>query len=323
MLVRPCRQEDLDALIALAAKAGRGLTTVPRTTEAMAARIDASIQSFAKAANTLTAETYMLVLEEDNGDLSGISAIYTNLGYDQPFYSYRLSRHAAVAPEINVRADVSVMSLVNDFHGYAELGTLFLDPDRRGGGRGTLLSFSRFMLMAAMPDQFGDHIMAEMRGWTDDQGRSPFWEALGRKFFHMEFADADALSGISNRFIADLMPKVPIYTALLPDDAQAVIGKTHDQTLPARRLLEKQGFRFENQVDVFDGGPCLEARRMDIPVVRGAADATLATLPYGQPGLVSAGTAQAFRVMYAADSGTLAKGLDISDTEPLLFSPIG
>ncbi|NVJ97510.1 MAG: arginine N-succinyltransferase [Alphaproteobacteria bacterium] len=324
MIVRAAHHDDLEALMTLAAKAGKGLTTIPRDKNAMADRIDASVSSFARPTKNLTAETYLMVLEEADSSISGLSAIYTNLGHDQPFYSYRLSRHAAHAPEIGVKAEASVLSLVNDFHGYDEIGTLFLDPARRGGGRGKLLSFSRFMLMAAFPERFSTRVMAEMRGWTDEQGRSPFWEAVGRKFFHMEFSDADVKSGISNRFIADLMPKVPIYTTLLPQEAQDVIGITHEKTRPARALLEKQGFLFREQVDVFDAGPCLEVDLANIPLVRGTRQTTLANLPdeaLGAPALVAKTENNTVTVSYSmAAKGDIARALGVTEDAPVLYS---
>ena len=325
MIIRPARKTDTDKLMALAAKAGQGMTTLPKDEAAWHERIDASLTSFARPLDDLTAETYLLVMEEADGTLSGVSAIYTNLGPGHPFYSYRLSKHAARAPEIGVRCEASVLSLVNDFHGYAEIGTLFLDPAIRGGGRGTLLSYSRFMLMAAQRERFGPQVMAEMRGWTDADGRSPFWEAVGRKFFKLDFAEADARSGVSNRFIADLMPKVPIYTELLPDEAQKVIGLTHDKTRPARALLEKQGFRFRNQVDVFDAGPCMEADLENIPLIRGARACTVGDLTDAELGTraLIARTDDDFRVTQApVGRDALTEVLDLSTDTPLLFSPL-
>ena len=61
------------------------------------------------------------------------------------------------------------------------------------------------------------------------------------------------------------MPKHPIYTHFLTPEAQAVIGEVHPQTAPARAVLEKEGFRYRNYVDIFDGGPTLEC---DIDRVR-------------------------------------------------------
>ena len=63
----------------------------------------------------------------------------------------------------------------------------------------------------------------------------------------------------NSQFIADLMPKFPIYTNLLPEAARAVIGKPHRDARGAVRLLEEEGFRFAGAVDIFDAGPCYDA----------------------------------------------------------------
>ena len=85
----------------------------------------------------------------------------------------------------------------------------------------------------------------------------------------MSFAEADRINGLGNyQFIADLMPKFPIYTNLLSKEAQEVIGKPHDNTAPAKELLEREGFRYRGAVDIFDAGPCLEAARDEIHTVR-------------------------------------------------------
>ncbi len=54
------------------------------------------------------------------------------------------------------------------------------------------------------------------------------------------------------------MPKHPIDTHFLSQEAQDVIGQVHPQTAPARAVLEKEGFRYRNYIDIFDGGPTLE-----------------------------------------------------------------
>lgn len=82
----------------------------------------------------------------------------------------------------------------------------------------------------------------------------------------MDFSRADFLCGTGQKaFIAELMPKHPIYTHFLSQEAQDVIGQVHPQTAPARAVLEKEGFRYRNYIDIFDGGPTLEC---DIDRVR-------------------------------------------------------
>ena len=67
------------------------------------------------------------------------------------------------------------------------------------------------------------------------------------------------------------MPKHPIYTHFLTPEAQAVIGEVHPQTAPARAVLEKEGFRYRNYVDIFDGGPTLECDIDRVRAIRKAA----------------------------------------------------
>jgi arginine N-succinyltransferase len=268
-IVRPAQRSDLDRLTGLIAYVDRGMLTMPSSREAMEARVERSLAAFARGSLAPENEAYFLVMEE-NGDIVGTASLFTNLGVERPFYSYRISRNSKVSPEQGVKVELDLLHLVNDYHGDTELGTLFILPRARGGGRGRLLSYARLLVMAADPIRFGAKAMAEIRGWTDADGRSPFWEAVGHKFFRMDYRVADALSAKDHRFIADLMPRYPIYADLLPPDARAVIGKAHADAEPALALLKAQGFRFYNVVDIFDAGPSVEAFLDQIEIVREA-----------------------------------------------------
>jgi len=123
--------------------------------------------------------------------------------------------------------------------------------------------------MAQFSRRFAAKIIAEMRGVSDEHGRSPFWEGLGRHFFSIDYDRAEHIVGMGNKaFIAELMPKHPIYTPLLSPEAQAVLGKVHPQTAPALHLLEQEGFRYQGYIDIFDGGPTVEAPLAEIRSVR-------------------------------------------------------
>ena len=62
----------------------------------------------------------------------------------------------------------------------------------------------------------------------DEAGNAPFWDALAGKFFGMSFPEADEFNAVhGTQFIADLMPRSPIYVALLTDAARAVMGQPH------------------------------------------------------------------------------------------------
>ena len=70
--------------------------------------------------------------------------------------------------------------------------------------------------------RFADRILAELRGVIDERGGSPFWDGVAGRFFGMSFQEADYFNAINgNQFIADLMPKHPVYIAMLTDDARA------------------------------------------------------------------------------------------------------
>ncbi len=282
-LVRLARRSDLDALVELAATVDRSMTTVPRTVRAMAERLDEAEVSASPDRRIDGSEAYLFVLEEA-GRLVGMSAVYAAVGVHRPFYSYKVSSISQASPDLGVRVDTRILHLVNDYAGSSVVGTLFLHPDARGGGRGRLLSLARFVFMAAHRERFGDRVMAEMRGLTETDGSSPFWDAVGRRFFQREFSEADLRRGHEFRYIAELFPTYPIYADLLPTGAQAVIGRSHPDAEPAVALLQEQGLRDHGYVDIFDAGLCLHAFIDDLGIVRGRRDATLASPPEAAPG---------------------------------------
>lgn len=268
-LVRLARADDLDALVELASTVDASMTTVPRDREGMAQRLAKAEASAATDRIVDGTEAYLFVLEEQ-GRILGLSAVYAAIGVDRPFYSYKVSSISQASPDLGVRVDTRILHLVNDYAGASVVGTLFLHPDARGGGRGRLLSLARFVFMAAHRERFGDRVMAEMRGLTDHRGASPFWDAVGRRFFQREFSETDLRRGHEFRHISELFPTYPIYADLLPPEAQAVIGRTHPEAEPAVRLLEEQGLRNHGYVDIFDAGLCLHAFIDDLAIVRQA-----------------------------------------------------
>lgn len=270
LLFRPAREGDLDAIHALSLTAGVGLTTLPPDRAVLQRKIRHSVASFAKKVEHAGEEYYLFVLEDTgSGDVIGTSGIYATVGQSVPFYSYRLLHLTQVSHKPEMKVDTKLLQLVNDYAGATELATLYLHPEKRTGGTGAFLSRARYLMMAAFPERFADKAMAEIRGFVNADGKSPFWEAIGRHFFRMDFEEADRINGMGNsQFIADLMPKFPIYTTLLPDEAQAAIGRPHDQARGAVRLLAAEGFRFGGAVDIFDAGPCYEAPRREIRTIR-------------------------------------------------------
>ncbi len=281
MLIRPVERGDLSGLLAMAGKTGGGLTSLPADEKTLAERIDRSIKTW-EGGLPKGDQGYVFVLEEStSGKVVGICAIEVAVGLNDPWYNYRFGTLVHASKELNIYNALPTLFLSNDHTGSSELCTLFLDADWRKEGNGYLLSKSRFMFMAAFRERFNEKVVAEMRGVIDEHGHSPFWESLGSRFFSMEFSRADYLCGTGQKaFIAELMPKHPIYTDFLSPEAQAVIGQVHPQTAPARAVLEAEGFRYRNYVDIFDGGPTLEC---DIDRVRAIRKSRLTEVVIGQP----------------------------------------
>ena len=240
MLFRRARESDLEAIHLLAVQSGViGITTLPKDIELLKKRLEWSTSSFNKTVNIPSNEYYFFVLEEHtSGKVVGTSAIEAATGHYAPFYSYKVSKRTRICHELNIRNDYELLSLVNDNQGQSEICTLFLDKAYRINNNGSLLSRARFLFIAHYPIRFTSTIIAEMRGMSDDMGQSPFWDHVGSHFFPMSFAEADRLTLSTNKqFIADLMPRNPLYVKLLAPEAQTVIGKPHASTLPAMKIL--------------------------------------------------------------------------------------
>ena len=270
--VRAARRSDLPALLELAQLTGGGFTNLPADAPALAERLALSDASFARAEDVPNDELYILLLENTvTARIGGCGMVFSRIGARWPFYSYKIGVLSQTSRALERTFSLPFLSVVTDHDGASEVGGLFLHPDLRAGGLGRLLARSRYLFVAQHRARFGDKMLAELRGVLDDAGNSPFWDALGAKFFGMTFPEADACNSANgSQFIADLMPKHPIYTALLTDAARAVIGLPHAKGHAALAMLEDEGFQYDNYIDIFDGGPTVTARTDQLRTVRDA-----------------------------------------------------
>ena len=271
LVVRPIQKTDYDALRVCAEESGHGFTSLPVNQELLTNRINHSVDSFNKPNVTKAGdEGYLMVgFDSETGEIGGTTGIEAAIGWDVPFYTYHISKVVHSSAKLGVNNVVKLLTFGNNYTGCSEVCTLFLRPTFRGGLNGRLMSKCRFLMMAEHPQRFAKTVFAEMRGVSDQQGNSPFWQWLQEHFFSIDFTLADYLTGIGKKgFIADLMPKLPIYVNLLSKEAQAVIGQVHDNTVPALKLLEKEGFVCRDYVDIFDAGPTVECDLNNIASVR-------------------------------------------------------
>ena len=305
-VIRPSREDDLEHLYEMAKLTGGGFTNLPADRDALRGKLERSAKAFANTGDELVDETFLLVLENtETGAVRGTCQLMTQVGQQWPFYSYRLNTLTQYSQELDRTVRAEMLHLVTDLEGCSEVGGLFLHPNERAGGLGLLLARSRYLFIAMHRQRFAERVLAELRGIIDDRGGSPFWDGVAGRFFGMTFQEADYFNAINgNQFIADLMPKHPVYVAMLDDDAREVIGLPHPTGRAAMRMLEKEGFRFEGYVDIFDGGPTMLARTDDVVSVADANPRTLgnASLDSGERALLATGTLTDFRCCYGSRS---------------------
>ena len=270
IIIRPIQNSDYESLHRIAVESGHGFTSLPVNEELLRKRISRAETSFTKEVTQPGDEGYLFVMEDtETGRVVGTSGIEAAVGLDDAFYHYHLGKVVHSSRELGIYNTVETLALCNDYTGASEICTLFLGEDYRKNNNGRFLSRFRFLFIAEHTERFSETVIAEMRGVSDDDGRSPFWDWLEEHFFSLDFPTADYLTGIGKKeFIAELMPKYPIYVNLLSDEAQKVINKVHTKTVPALRLLEAEGFARRGYVDIFDGGPTVEATRESIKSVR-------------------------------------------------------
>jgi arginine N-succinyltransferase len=302
--LRAARAADLEHLYEMAKLTGGGFTNLPPDRAALRTKLDRAEAAFATDTDTLVDELFVLVLEDARtGAVRGTCQLMTQVGQRWPFYSYRLNTLTQYSQELDRTVRAELLSLVTDLEGSSEVGGLFLHPNERAGGLGLLLARSRYMFVAMHRKRFADRILAELRGIIDERGGSPFWDGVAGRFFGMSFQDADYFNAINgNQFIADLMPKHPVYIAMLSEDARSVIGVPHPTGRAAMRMLENEGFRAEGYVDIFDGGPTMVARTDHVTSVKDSTSAVVSGMAVseGERAILATGRLGTFRACFGA-----------------------
>ena len=285
MLLRAAKETDLMDIHTLALNSGIGLTTLPKDETELTKRLARAIRTFEPNAPMPDDAYYLFVLEDTNTHrIVGTSAIEGKSGGNLPFYTYKVTLNHKECKKLNIQQDYTLLTVSNETDGLSELCTLFLSPNYRKDSNGLLLSKARFLFIANEPSRFTSRIIAEIRGVSNEEGKAPFWDAVGYHFFKCSFAEAVALSTSNDKqHIANLMPEFPIYTELLPLSAQNVIGKPHSSSQAAMDILLHEGFKYNHFIDLFDAGPTVEVMRDKCRTLTSSQQATLVTTSNSLP----------------------------------------
>ncbi|MGE0790638.1 MAG: arginine N-succinyltransferase [Sandaracinaceae bacterium] len=268
--IRAALVSDADELFALAEHLNS--VNLPHDRDEIVEILTASQRSFDGTIEDPRKRQYVFLLRDlERGAAVGTSMILAQLGTrDSPYIFFDVRREERYSATLDRHFVHPVLSIGYSFHGPTEIGGLVVDPTyRRAPERlGMLISYVRFMFIALHREGFQNRVLAELMPPLAEDRTSHLWEAVGRKFTAMSYADADRLSKKNKEFIRGLFPNGDIYASLLPPEAQSVIGEVGPQTRGVAKLLTRIGFRYADRVDPFDGGPHFIAPTDEIELVQ-------------------------------------------------------
>ncbi|AXK38225.1 arginine N-succinyltransferase [Crenobacter cavernae] len=263
LFVRPSKLSDLDQIERMARSRGPILHSLPPDRQRLQELVSHSIHSLRADADYPGEEGYLFVLEDsDTGRLHGTAGIVAIAGFSEPFYAFRNDVVVHASPELRVNRRIHVLAMSHELTGRSRLTGFYLDSEAFTLAEHVpdLLSRARLMFAAQHRQRFTDAIFTVLPGVADENGHSPFWEGVGRKFFGRDFTQMEIASGGRGRtFIAEMMPADPLYVPLLSGEAQRVMGEPHPDARVPYRCHVDEGLEPDRFVDIFDAGPVLTA----------------------------------------------------------------
>ena len=266
--IRAALPADEDELLAVA----RHLNTVnlPHDRGAIHDLLAVSQKSFSEELPPSRREYVFALRDLSTGRVIGTSMVLGQLGRrDAPYIYFDVLDEEKYSASVDKHFHHTVLRIGYSYNGPTEIGGLILLPEyRRVPERlGQFLSYVRFLFIAGHRPCFRDEVLAELLPPLEADGTSHLWEALGRHFTHLSYAEADVLSKKNKEFIKQLFPEGTIYASVLSKDAQDVIGKVGLQTRGVEKMLRRIGFRYAHRVDPFDGGPHFTAATDEVTLV--------------------------------------------------------
>ena len=268
--IRGALKSDEEQLLAVA----HHLNTVnlPDDREEIKGILEHSENSFTGHIKDPRRRQYVFVLvDNEKGKIIGTSMIIGQLGRrDAPYVYLDVTDEERYSATLDKHFKHTTLNVGYSYNGPTEIGGLVLSPDYRHVPQrlGLFISYVRFLFIKAHRELFRDEILAELLPPLEPDGTSHLWDALGRHFTDLSYAEADLLSKKNKEFIRGLFPEGTIYASLLPKQAQDVIGKVGAQTKGVEKMLRRIGFRYAERVDPFDGGPHFVAPTDEITLVQ-------------------------------------------------------
>lgn len=254
--LREARASDLEDILLLAKQFI--LLNLPAHKKSLEKIIALSKASFAQTVPKEEREYLFVAEDAEVKKVVAASKIVTKHGRpENPHVFYKVNKVEKFSSDLGLGFIHQTLQFKEDEDGPTELGGLIVDRDyrRRAEKVGKSISLVRFLYIAAHKALFEDRLHCELAPPLTDEGRSEFWEALGRRFTGLPYEEADRLSHTNKEFIKSLFPEDDIYLTLLESKARLVVGEVSEETKPAKALLESLGFKYKDEIDPFDGGP--------------------------------------------------------------------
>ncbi len=268
-IVRQIEAKDFENYESMAFKAHVGVTSLPKDHGHLKEKLSRAIKSFDGTLENAKERLFLFVLEnEETKEIVGVSGINASTGTHNPLFFYNVQKETRETSIDKVSKELQLLVPTTVQQPYTELCSLYLLPEKRKEGLGHLLSFSRMLFIADNADFFEEKMTAVIRGMIDDKDFSPFWQATGRPFFNVDFVTLASMMSCGKSFVAQFLPKHPIYAALLSQEAQEAIGEPHIRSRPALEMLLNEGFHKTNDIDIMDGGPRIEANTSQLHTIK-------------------------------------------------------
>jgi arginine N-succinyltransferase len=334
-IVRNIKHDDLEDVLVLARQFS--LLNLPADKKAIEEKIDQSVGSFSGEKQKGDGRFIFVIEDGEHKAIAGSSQILAKHGTpEEPIYSFEIQKKERFSRDLGVGFIHQILRLKISEDGPSEIGGLVVDRNYRSRPEkiGKLISLARFLYIGMYPDRFEEDVYAQMAPPLTEEGRSEFWEALGRRFTGMPYVEADILSQKNKEFIRSLFPEEDIYLCLLDAKARLVLGRVNQETQPALHLLESIGFVFKNEVDPFDGGPHLSVKTKNISLVKSGRMLKVSATPNGhfvENGLVSVsrdndfvagGTAYSIVGDEIVLPEKTRRMMDLSSGEQIYFTPM-
>ena len=259
-IIQLAEQNDFPSLFELAQK--YCMTNLPSDKKLLRHKIEVSQQSFNEILpREERSFLFVLKLLKDKNKVIGSSQLTVKCGTKTtPNYSLK----------IETKNTNSYMQLKKNEDGPSYLGGLVLDQSwrRHTEKPGKQISLIRFLFTAMNLNLFKSYLHAEIAPWLDEKGENPFFKYFVQKYVDLTVQEIDYLTLTNKDKLFENFPKHKIFISLLPQIVQKTLGCSGKNSAPAEHILKQQNFQFIGEVDPFDGGPYMQAKTKEVPLVK-------------------------------------------------------